>query len=74
VAAVAPAATPPEGGGPAAPGIPATVRLQVIFDDVNRQRLIWAITFRGEPDAAGRVQPSLRLLIDAQTGQAVAGP
>jgi hypothetical protein len=72
--AVASAATTAERLGRGAPGIPATVRLQVIFDDVNRQRLIWAITFRGEPDAAGRVQPSLRLLIDAQTGQAVAGP
>jgi hypothetical protein len=72
--AVASAAATAERLGRSAPGVPASVRLQVIFDDANRQRLIWAIAFRGETDAAGRLQPSLRLLIDAHTGQAVSSP
>lgn len=72
--AVAAAAATAEQLGRGAPGIPSAVRLQVIFDEHNVQRLAWSITFRGEPDATGRVRPALRLVFDARTGQPLAGP
>ena len=51
-----------------------SVRLQVIFDQDNQQRLVWAVTFPSKLDSAPEGRPSLRILIDAQTGGPVSNP
>ena len=53
---------------------PASVRLQVIFDQDNRQRLVWAITFPSKPGLAPEGRPNLRILVDARTGEPVSSP
>jgi hypothetical protein len=53
---------------------PASVRLQIIFNAQNRQQLVWAITFPSRADVTAPGRPSLRLLIDAQTGESIANP
>lgn len=51
---------------------PLSVRLQIIFDNDNRQQLVWAVVFsgRGGPTTA---RPRLRILIDARTGEPLTG-
>ena len=53
---------------------PTSVRLQVIFDHDNQQRLVWAVTFPGRPGLAPEARPSLRILVDAHTGEPVSSP
>jgi hypothetical protein len=53
---------------------PTSVRLLVIFNTDNRQQLVWAVTFPSRADVTVPGRPSLRLLIDAQSGEAVANP
>jgi hypothetical protein len=53
---------------------PTSVRLQVIYNGDNRQQLVWAITFPSRTDVAVPGRPSLRLLIDAQTGESISNP
>lgn len=48
-----------------------TVRLQVLYDERNRQHLVWSITFRARQPTA---RPTLRLLVDAHTGRLIAAP
>lgn len=45
---------------------PLAVRLQVLYDDDDRQQLIWSVSFRGRPESD---RPSVRLLVDAHNGQ-----
>lgn len=45
-----------------------SVRLQVLYDDDDRQQLVWSIVFAGR-EAAPRA--SLRLLVDAHTGELI---
>ena len=52
---------------------PTSVRLQVIYNQENRQQLVWAIVFPSKPDAAPD-RPSLRILIDAKIGEPVSTP
>lgn len=51
---------------------PRSVRLQVIFDQDNRQRLVWVVVFTGRGDAPA-ARPRLRVLIDARTGEPLNG-
>jgi len=44
---------------------PTSVRLQVLYDDDDRQQLVWSITYRASQEGQ---RPSLRLLVDGQTG------
>jgi len=53
---------------------PTSVRLQVIFDQDNQQRLVWAVTFPGKPGSAPEGRPNLRILVDAHTGEPVSSP
>jgi hypothetical protein len=53
---------------------PSSVRLQVVYNRDNRQQLVWAITFPSKPDSAAPGRPSLRVLIDAQSGVPVSNP
>jgi hypothetical protein len=53
---------------------PSSVRLQVVYNQDNRQQLVWAITFPSKRDGAGPGRPSLRVLIDAKSGQPVSHP
>jgi len=48
---------------------PAAVRLQVLYDDDSQQRLMWSVRFTARNEHGPRA--SIRLLIDAQTGQLV---
>jgi hypothetical protein len=50
---------------------PSSVRLQVLYDEDDQQQLVWSVTFRGRQEGA---RPTLRLLINAHTGQLIAGP
>jgi hypothetical protein len=50
---------------------PSSVRLQVIYDDDNRQRLVWAVSFERRPDGPPSSRPTLRVLLDAQSGETV---
>ena len=47
-------------------GSPLAVRLQVLYDDDDRQQLVWSVSFRGRPESD---RPSVRLLVDAHNGQ-----
>lgn len=47
---------------------PASVRLQVLYDDDDRQQLVWSVVFRARQ--AGPRQ-TLRLLVDAENGQLI---
>lgn len=47
---------------------PSSVRLQVLYDDDDRQQLIWSVTF-GASQAGAR--SSIRLLVDAHSGAIV---
>jgi hypothetical protein len=49
---------------------PASVRLQVLYDDDDRQQLVWSVLFRARADGP---RSSIRLLVDAQNGQIVQG-
>lgn len=51
---------------------PGSVRLQVVYDDDNRQRLVWAVSFGRRPDGPPSSRPTLRVLLDAQSGEALA--
>ena len=53
---------------------PSSVRLQVVYNQDNRQQLAWAITFPSKPDGAAPGRPSLRVLIDAKSGVPVSNP
>jgi hypothetical protein len=44
---------------------PSSVRLQVLYDDDDRQQLVWSVVYRAQ--SAGP-RSSMRLLVDAQTG------
>ena len=48
---------------------PLAVRLQVLYDDDDRQQLVWSVSFRGRAEAE---RPSIRLLVDAHNGQILA--
>jgi peptidase YpeB-like protein len=50
---------------------PSGVRLQVLYDEDDRQQLVWSVTFRGRQEG-GRA--NLRLLVNAHTGQVMTGP
>ena len=50
---------------------PSAVRLQVLYDEDNEQQLVWSVTFRSRQE---RTRPTLRLLVDAHTGQLLAAP
>ena len=45
---------------------PAAVRLQIVYDDDDQQRLVWSVLFQGRQDGP---RASMRLLIDARTGE-----
>jgi len=49
---------------------PASVRLQVLFDDDDQQQLVWSVTYRALQDGP---RSSIRLLVDGQTGQILQG-
>jgi hypothetical protein len=49
---------------------PASVRLQVLYDDDDHQQLVWSVQFRAREDGP---RPSIRLLIDAQNGRIIQG-
>ncbi len=52
-----------------------STRLMVVYDESNHQRLVWSVTFASSPDASGGVaRPSLRLLVDAHTGDLLQQP
>ena len=44
---------------------PASVRLQVLYDDEDRQQLVWSVLYRARQDGP---RSTMRLLVDAQTG------
>ena len=48
---------------------PSSVRLQIIYNQENRQQLVWAITFPSKTDPEVTNRPSLRVLVDAHTGE-----
>lgn len=50
---------------------PSAVRLQVMYDDDDQQQLVWSVTFRSRQQEA---RPTLRLLVNAHTGQILASP
>ncbi|MFN8633921.1 MAG: hypothetical protein U0893_08715 [Chloroflexota bacterium] len=49
---------------------PDSVRLQVLYDDDDRQQLVWSVVFRARQDGP---RSSIRLLIDAQNGRLIQG-
>ncbi len=53
---------------------PSSVRLQVIFGQDNEQQLVWAVTFPSRAGDAVPGRPSLRILVDARTGEPVSNP
>jgi hypothetical protein len=53
---------------------PTGVRLQVVYDQHNAQRLAWSITFPGKSDPTPEGRPSLRILVDAHTGEPISNP
>jgi hypothetical protein len=44
---------------------PASVRLQVLYDDADQQQLVWSVLFRAREEGP---RSTFRLLVDAQTG------
>jgi len=44
---------------------PSSVRLQVLYDDDDRQQLVWSVVYLARQDSP---RSTLRLLVDAQTG------
>jgi hypothetical protein len=50
-------------------GTPSSVRLQVIYDDNNRQRLVWAVSFGRRTAGPPGDRLTLRVLLDAQSGE-----
>jgi hypothetical protein len=50
-------------------GTPSPIRLQVIYDDNNRQRLVWALSFGRRTAGPPGGRPTLRVLLDAQSGE-----
>jgi hypothetical protein len=44
---------------------PASVRLQVLYDDDDQQQLVWSVLYRARQEGP---RSTLRLLVDAQTG------
>jgi len=49
---------------------PASVRLQVLYDDDDQQQLVWSVLLRARQDGP---RSSIRLLVDAQNGQIIQG-
>jgi hypothetical protein len=49
---------------------PAAVRLQVLYDDDDRQRLIWSVQYAARQEGP---RATIRLLVDAQTGTIIQG-
>jgi hypothetical protein len=49
---------------------PASVRLQVLYDDDDQQQLVWSVLLRARQDGP---RSSIRLLVDAQNGQLIQG-
>jgi len=49
---------------------PASVRLQVLYDDDDQQQLVWSVLLRARQDGP---RASIRLLVDAQNGQIIQG-
>jgi hypothetical protein len=49
---------------------PVSVRLQVLYNDDDQQQLVWSVTFRALQDGP---RPTIRLLVDGQTGQILQG-
>lgn len=49
---------------------PASVRLQVLYADADQQQLVWSVLLRARHDGS---RPSIRLLVDAQTGHLIQG-
>ncbi|MFN8525747.1 MAG: hypothetical protein U0821_21825 [Chloroflexota bacterium] len=47
---------------------PISVRLQVLYDDDNEQQLVWSVTF---PSRVPGARPSIRRLVDAQSGEVI---
>ena len=52
-------------------GSPSAVRLQVLYDEENRQQLVWSVTFRSRQEGRASV---IRLLVNAHSGQLLAPP
>jgi len=50
---------------------PMSVRLQVLYADDDQQQLVWSVLLRAARDEGPR--PSIRLLVDAQTGYLIQG-
>lgn len=49
---------------------PASVRLQVLYDDDDQQQLVWSVLLTARQDGP---RSSIRLLVDAQTGALIQG-
>ena len=49
---------------------PSSARLQVLYDDDDRQQLVWSVVYRAREDGP---RSTLRLLVDAQTGTIIQG-
>jgi hypothetical protein len=49
---------------------PASVRLQVLYDDDDQQQLVWSVLLRARQDGP---RQSMRILVDAQNGQLMQG-
>jgi hypothetical protein len=47
---------------------PTSVRLQVLYDDDDRQQLVWSVTLRARQEGP---RASVRLLVDAHDGQLI---
>lgn len=47
---------------------PPDTRLQIVYDDDGRQQLVWSIQYQSRPEGP---RASLRLLVDAQTGELI---
>lgn len=47
---------------------PASVRLQIVYNDDDHQQLVWSVQYQSRQD---RPRASLRLLIDARTGELI---
>ena len=53
---------------------PSSTRLQVIHDEDNRQRLVWAVSYPRSDEAEPFERSTIRLLIDAENGQPLERP
>jgi hypothetical protein len=49
---------------------PTAVRLQVLYDDDDRQQLIWSVQYAAQQEGP---RATIRLLVDAQTGTIIQG-